>query len=114
VLIMTPEEHDWIFAAVSHMPHVVSYTIVNTLLKLNKDILKHSGPSLRDMTRVAMSSPEMWRDICSFNKENIIELLSRFISSLGRIKGLLEKSDWHGLEEEFKMAQKGRQGIENL
>ncbi len=114
VIIMTPEEHDLIFAAVSHMPHVVAYTLVNTLLELNKDILLHSGPSLKDMTRVALSSPEMWRDICSSNKDNIIQSLSRLISSLGHIKELLEKSDWHGLEEEFKKAQKGRQGIGNL
>ncbi|MBI5195522.1 MAG: prephenate dehydrogenase/arogenate dehydrogenase family protein [Nitrospirae bacterium] len=106
--LMSPEQHDWIFAATSHLPHVIAYALINTILDLNQNTLPHSGPSLRDMTRIALSSPELWRDICLYNKENILKSLNQFLSSIIHLKELIEKSDADGLEKEFQKAQTGR------
>ncbi|MBI4709525.1 MAG: prephenate dehydrogenase/arogenate dehydrogenase family protein [Nitrospirae bacterium] len=110
--LMSPEQHDWIFAATSHLPHIIAYALINTILDLNQNTLPHSGPSLRDMTRIALSSPELWRDICLCNKENILKSLNQFLSSITHLKGLIEKSDADGLEKEFQKAQTGRRLLE--
>lgn len=110
--LMAPEEHDWIFGCVSHMPHVIAYTLINTIMDLDKDILPHSGPSLRDMTRIALSPPELWQEICSYNRENILKPLEHFTASLLHIKGLIEESNWDALKEEFQKAQSGRSRLE--
>jgi len=110
--LMAPHEHDRIFASVSHMPHVIAYTLMNTIIDLDENILPYSGSSLKDMTRVALSLPEIWRDICSHNRENILESLNNFSSSLLHIKGLIEKSEWDALKKEFQKAQAGRHSLE--
>ncbi|HDH00961.1 MAG TPA: prephenate dehydrogenase/arogenate dehydrogenase family protein, partial [Nitrospirae bacterium] len=65
IISMSPDEHDAVFAAVSHLPHVAAYVLVNTILDLNKDenILRQGGRGLKDMTRIAISPPVLWRDI---------------------------------------------------
>jgi prephenate dehydrogenase len=112
-VVMSPEEHDLIFASVSHMPHVVAYGLVNSLLDIDKNVLMHGGTGLKDMTRIALSSPELWRDICSYNREDILKALRTFSSSLSRMIELFEQSDWPGLEEKFKRAKEARQLIES-
>jgi prephenate dehydrogenase len=112
-ILMPPEEHDSICAAVSHLPHIVAYILINTLLDVNENILHHSGRGLKDMTRIASSPPEMWRDICLYNKEKIIPLLDRFLLAANRIKSLIENSDQKQLEEEFQRAKTGRQTLES-
>jgi prephenate dehydrogenase len=112
-ILMAPEEHDSIFAAVSHLPHIVAYILINTILDFNANILHHSGSGLKDMTRIASSPPELWRDICVYNRENVITFLDRFLLSTSNIKKLLERSDWNGLEKEFQKAKDGRQILES-
>jgi prephenate dehydrogenase len=68
VSLMTPEEHDMIFAAVSHMPHVLAYVLVNAIMDIKEDMLNYGGGGLKDMTRVALSSAELWSDICSLTE----------------------------------------------
>ena len=111
-LLMSPEEHDWIFAAVSHLPHVVAYILVNTIIELDGNILPHGGQGFKDMTRIALSPPELWVDICSYNKENILELLDRFSSSVMHIRDVIERSDWDTLRKRFHEAKAGRQRLE--
>ena len=111
-VIMSPEEHDLVFAAVSHLPHVVAYALVNSILDVDEDILKHGGRGLKDMTRIALSPTELWRDICSYNRKDILTTLRKFSSSITHIINLFEESDWAGLEKEFTRAKKARQGIE--
>ncbi|MBI4697496.1 MAG: prephenate dehydrogenase/arogenate dehydrogenase family protein [Nitrospirae bacterium] len=107
-VIMTPDEHDVIYASVSHLPHVVAYSLVNSILDLNGDILGHGGRGLGDMTRIALSPPELWRDICRFNKKHILKSLDHFILSLIRTKKFIKNSDWDRLESEFLRAKAGR------
>jgi len=111
-VLMSPEEHDLIFAAVSHLPHVVAYALVNSILDVDESILKHGGRGLKDMTRIALSPTELWRDICSYNRDDILTTLRKFSSSITHIINLFEESDWEGLEKEFTRANKARQRIE--
>jgi prephenate dehydrogenase len=113
VSLMSPEEHDMIFAAVSHMPHVLAYLLVNAVMDIKEDILRYGGSGLKDMTRIALSSSELWSDICSYNREPLLRALKGFSSSLANTIKLIEKSDWKSLEKEFKKAKKGRQLLES-
>ncbi len=113
ISLMTPEEHDLIFAGVSHLPHVVAYILVNTIMELKEDMLPHGGRGLRDMTRIALSPTELWRDICVYNRENILKALQGFSSSVSYMIELFEKSDWIGLEREFIKAKEARQQLES-
>jgi prephenate dehydrogenase len=112
-LLMTPEEHDLIFAAVSHLPHVIAYALVNSIIEEDDKILHYGGKGLRDMTRIALSSEELWKDICVYNKEDILKTLRRFSSVTSRTIKLIEESDWTGLEKEFLRAKEARQLIES-
>jgi len=112
-VLMSPDEHDSIFAAVSHLPHVLAYILINTIMDFKGNIIQNGGRGLRDMTRIALSSPEMWRDICAYNKENILESLNQFLSSVMRIKKIIENSEWDNLEKEFHRAKAGRQILES-
>jgi len=112
-ILMSPDEHDSIFATVSHLPHVVAYILINTIMDLNGNILHNGGRGLRDMTRIALSPPEMWKDICAYNRENILESLNQFMSSAMRIKKIIEDSEWDKLKEEFQRAKAGRQILES-
>jgi len=113
VSLMTPDEHDMIFAAVSHMPHVLAYVLVNAIMDTKEDMLHYGGSGLKDMTRVALSSPELWSDICSYNREPVLKALKGFSSSLTHTIDLIERSDWDSLEKEFKKAKKRRHLLES-
>jgi len=114
VICMEPERHDLIFAAVSHLPHVISYALVNTLLDLEKEeegVISYSAGGFRDFTRIAASHPEMWRDICLMNRENIIRMLERYEKSVERLKSLIMKGDADGLFAEFDRAKRVREKL---
>lgn len=114
VICMEPERHDLIFAAVSHLPHVISYALVNTLLDLEKEeegVISYSAGGFRDFTRIAASHPEMWRDICLMNRENIIRMLERYEKSVERLKSLIMKGDADSLFAEFDRAKKVREKL---
>lgn len=114
VICMEPERHDLIFAAVSHLPHVISYALVNTLLDLEKEeegVISYSAGGFRDFTRIAASHPEMWRDICLMNRENIIRMLERYEKSVERLKSLIIKGDADGLLAEFDRAKRVREKL---
>jgi prephenate dehydrogenase len=113
IVLMSPEEHDRIFAAVSHLPHVVAYALVNSIMDMKGDILENGGKGLKDVTRIALSPTEIWRDICALNRKEILESLKIFSSSLSGMIELIEASDWNGLEKEFARAKEARQSIES-
>lgn len=111
-VIMDPQEHDRIFGAVSHLPHVVAYALVNSITRTGMNSLSHGGSGLRDMTRIALSPPELWKDICTFNRKNVLRELKKFSLAVTRITGLIERSDWNALEKEFLRARQERQTLE--
>jgi len=111
VELIDPFKHDEIYAVVSHFPHVVAYAIVNTVGDVNSKYIEYAGQGFKDTTRIALSSPEMWRDISIFNKDNLIKLLGVFRENLDKMEKLLEMSDARSIEEEFLKAQGLRKKI---
>ncbi|HLB16449.1 MAG TPA: prephenate dehydrogenase/arogenate dehydrogenase family protein [Burkholderiales bacterium] len=107
---MTPGEHDAVLAAVSHLPHLLSYALVHELAGRADatQLFAHAGTGLRDVTRLAASHPEMWRDICVANREALLGELRRYQDTLAKLGALLEQSDGAGLERLFEAARAAR------
>ncbi len=111
VKFMDPYKHDEIYAAISHLPHIIAYTLVNTIDDIDSDFIEYAGQGFKDTTRIALSSPEMWRDISIFNRENLIRMTGVFRENLDKIEELLTDSDARGIEKEFLRAQKLRKRL---
>jgi prephenate dehydrogenase len=111
VVTMDPGEHDRIYAAVSHLPHVIAYSLMSTIAGIDPSYLQFSGQGFRDMTRIAASSQELWRDVCMLNRENLIEMISVFQQTLDSLSRYLRTSDVDSLEREFGRARTLREGI---
>jgi prephenate dehydrogenase len=111
VVTMDPGEHDRIYAAVSHLPHLLAYSLMNTIAGIDPSYLEFSGQGFRDMTRIAASSQELWRDICMLNRENLVEMISVFQQNLDSLSRYLRTSDADSLEREFGRARTLREGI---
>ncbi|HET6514288.1 MAG TPA: prephenate dehydrogenase/arogenate dehydrogenase family protein [Thermodesulfovibrionales bacterium] len=112
VEVMDPYRHDEIFGAVSHLPHIVAYALVNTVDTFDPGCIGYAGQGFKDTTRIAMSSPEMWRDIVIFNRDNLIRLTGMLRENLDRIATMLENKDAAGIERTFSEARELRKGIE--
>lgn len=93
VELMTPEEHDKIYALMSHLPHLISFCLVNTVNEIDSNLIKYAGTGFRDTTRIAKSSPEIWSDIFKMNYNNILEILSFFEKTIENIKKILARGD---------------------
>ncbi|WP_116357694.1 prephenate dehydrogenase/arogenate dehydrogenase family protein [Cupriavidus taiwanensis] len=108
--VMSAVQHDAVFAAVSHLPHVLSYALVAQVANAEDAALKldFAGGGFRDFTRIAASSPEMWRDICVANREALLRELNTYQSVLAHLKMLIEKGDGDALERIFARASKTR------
>lgn len=114
MLTMDPHLHDKILGAVSHLPHVAAFALINALIDIrNKvptlDLAGHSGGGLRDTTRIAASSPEMWRDIFLWNRENVVSFIESYERSLGQLKQLIKAGDAAGIEKELERAKQERE-----
>lgn len=107
---LRPEEHDRIFAAVSHLPHLLSFALVHELaLRENRDLLfSFAASGFRDFTRIAASHPEMWRDICLANRAALLEELDRYRSQLDELHDVLLRGDGAALEKTFDIARTAR------
>jgi prephenate dehydrogenase len=107
---LTPEQHDTVFAAVSHLPHLLSFALVHDLAKRdNKDqLLSFAASGFRDFTRIAASSPEMWRDICMANRDALMVELQQYAAELYVLHQALERNDATKLEEIFSLAREVR------
>jgi prephenate dehydrogenase len=107
-ITMDVHEHDTIFGALSHLPHVVAYALMNTVANVktenHADILSMSGGGLKDITRIASSDPVMWRDICLENKRPVVTLIDQFQNTLENIKTLIEQDQADALQETFASA----------
>ena len=107
---LTPEEHDRVFAAVSHLPHLLSYALVHDIaLRDNSELLfSFAASGFRDFTRIAASHPEMWRDICLANRGALLDELDRYRAQLDGLRDALEKGDGAALEQTFDIARTAR------
>jgi prephenate dehydrogenase len=111
VVSMSPEEHDRVLGAVSHLPHIVAYEIVNAAGEIDGSCLKYSGTGFRDVTRIASGSPELWRDVCMLNRENLTYFIDVFIRRMEAVRGYLAGGDANALQEEFRKAKMLRDGL---
>lgn len=105
-------EHDAVFAAVSHLPHLLAYALVDDIAaRPNADTLFHYAASgFRDFTRIAGSSPEMWRDIALANRSALLNELDSYIDQVVHLRELLSKEDGVGIDAMFTRARDARQG----
>ena len=112
VSIMDAKEHDFIFGAVSHLPHVLIFALMNTLGGLKSEnydrITSFSGSGLRDITRLAASEPAMWRDICVSNKDFILYFLDQFQETLSHLRSGIEQENSALLTQQFEIANQHR------
>jgi prephenate dehydrogenase len=113
MLDMDPYLHDKILGAVSHLPHVAAFALINALINIRDtvpalDLAGHSGGGLRDTTRIAASSPEMWRDIFLWNRENVVAFIEAYERSLAQLKQLIKAGDAAGIEKELERAKQER------
>lgn len=114
VMLMEAERHDRIFAAVSHLPHLIAYCLVNAVIDVDKKeggIVDFSAGGLRDFTRIAASDPVMWRDIFFMNKENMLPLIAHFQKVLEELKSHIIKEDSEKLISEFDRSRTFRRKI---
>jgi prephenate dehydrogenase len=108
---INPDEHDRIYAAVSHLPHLIAYELVNAVADMDSSYLAFTGQGFKDTTRIALSSPELWKDICLLNRKNLIESIEILKNNLDRASRYLRASDSEALEEDFRRARTLREGI---
>jgi len=108
---MTPDEHDAILGAVSHLPHVLAYALVHEIASRDNgaQLFGYAAGGFRDFTRIASSHPEMWRDICLANRDRLLAELDRYGEKLHAMRRLLEAADGPGLEKVFAEAREARE-----
>ncbi|MEN8166134.1 MAG: prephenate dehydrogenase/arogenate dehydrogenase family protein [Pseudomonadota bacterium] len=107
---MEVRHHDEVLAATSHLPHMLAYSLVDSLarMKENDEIFRFAAGGFRDFTRIASSNPTMWRDICLANSDALGVMLKRFANELQGLADTLEKGDAEGLLEIFERAKAAR------
>ena len=107
---LAPEAHDRVFAAVSHLPHLLSYALVHDLaVRQDSDLFfTFAASGFRDFTRIAASHPEMWRDICLANRTALLGELDAYRAQLDSLRLALAQNDGEQLEEVFGIARKAR------
>ena len=110
VVQMSPQAHDAAYAAVSHLPHLLAFALMNSIAgqSQGRDYLSLAGPGFRDFTRIAASDPKMWRDIFVANKEELLAQSKIFQQSLQSLEKLLGNEDGDALENNIKQASQTR------
>jgi prephenate dehydrogenase len=107
---MPAETHDGIFAAVSHLPHLLAFALVDDIAsRANAEqLFGFAASGFRDFTRIAGSHPEMWRDISLANKTALLSEITAYQDELSRLKQMLERDDGKGLHALFERASTAR------
>ena len=107
---LTPENHDTVFATVSHMPHLLAYGLVDYVADHPKSDLffQYAASGFRDFTRIAGSSPEMWRDITLANRTQLLVELDAYLKEIKLIRDLVDQADGDGLQKIYANAQEAR------
>ena len=116
VEVMDPFMHDFVFASVSHLPHAVAFALVDALIKLSKekgiDLFLYPGAGFKDFTRIAASSPSIWKDIFIQNKKDVIHTIDEFINSLQNLKKLIEEENEEALIKILEESREKRRELD--
>ena len=104
------EHHDEVLAATSHLPHMLAFSLVDTLAKMDakNEIFDFAAGGFRDFTRIASSDPDMWRDICLANGNALVGMIKKFSDDLQLLSKAIESNDSTYLEKTFSRAKKAR------
>ena len=107
VLLLDPDHHDQVLAATSHLPHMLAYTLVDTLGRMEQhtEIFRYAAGGFRDFTRIASSDPTMWHDICLANKDALLNALQQFSADLAVVSDAIRNSDSAVLKDVFSRAK---------
>lgn len=110
---MSVEHHDEIFAATSHLPHMLAYSLVNCLAKKEDkvEIFKYASGGFRDISRTASSDPTMWRDISIQNKSQLASMMKQYAKEIAELSELIEQSDEEALFDYFLRAKSRRDDL---
>jgi prephenate dehydrogenase len=114
VVAMAVEKHDRVLAAISHLPHMVAYALVNAVGaydRYEENILEYSAGGFRDFTRIASSDPTMWRDIALTNREALVEMMGQFEAFFRELKDDVSRGDSERLFEFFRRSKESRDAI---
>ena len=112
VSLMPAHEHDQVLAATSHLPHILAFTMMNHLHHSTsnpENLLRFAGSGFRDFTRIASSSPEMWRDICLANREALLKQIDAYQNELIALQDMLKNNNGEALQQAFFQAREVRE-----
>ena len=116
VEVMNPDLHDFVFASVSHLPHAVAFALVDSLITLSKetgiDLFLYPGAGFKDFTRIAASSPVIWKDIFLQNKKDVLHTIDEFINSMKKLREYIEKEDEEKLLKLLEESREKRLSLE--
>lgn len=110
VIEMDVKKHDQVLARTSHLPHLLAFSLVETLARKDErlEIFRYAAGGFRDFTRVAASDPVMWRDIFLANRDATLEALDEFLEGVQRLKTAIESQDAEALVSTFTKAKSAR------
>ena len=110
VMRMTPRRHDQVFAAVSHLPHALAFALVEMIANRPdaQELFSFAGAGFRDFTRIAGSSPEMWRDICLANREALLTEIAAYQAALATLAEYIRSGQDAAIEGVFRQARTAR------
>jgi prephenate dehydrogenase len=114
---MDMHTHDQVLARVSHLPHMIAFSVMNAILDTqvaDVDLLPYAGGAFSDLTRVAASPVEMWRDIATSNREALLNAISEFESALSCMKTAIANGDSETLSNAIERARGGRQRLTKI
>ena len=113
VVDMGVRHHDAVLAATSHLPHMLAYTLVDTLARLDDraEIFRYAAGGFRDFTRIASSDPRMWHDICVANREQLLEMIALFSADLNRLAEAIRTDDRAAMLAVFQRAKRARDNL---
>jgi prephenate dehydrogenase len=111
VEFMSAKEHDRVYALMSHLPHLISFCMVNAVMEIDKKLINYAGSGFKSFTRIAKSSPELWGDIFILNSDNILKCLSIFCDQVEEIKKLIKERNLDELKKCIEKAKNLRERI---
>lgn len=111
VKYMNPDEHDMVYAAVSHLPHLISFALVNTISDINPGLIEFAGKGFMDTTRIAESDQVMWRDIFMANRDNMLKFLDIYKSNIERLSERMKNCDSDGLADDLLKSKELRKKL---
>ena len=113
VIDMGVQHHDAVLAATSHLPHMLAYTLVEALARMDDraEIFRYAAGGFRDFTRIASSDPTMWRDVCLANRGPLLAALEAFHVSLEHLRSAIERGDGETIMANFQRAKHARDNL---